>query len=522
MPAHALACEPDRNNVIGGTGTRPVPSIENIEKPRRYGARKSYDLLMRLTAQVRAIRAADGRHYAAVPLEGRVECYRLGSGEFRRLLLQLHHDATGCMPQEAVVTNIVAMLKARAEIKNDVEPVFLRVAPDEAENAYFLDLGDRSRRAVKITRAGWEIVEHPGVAFWRPPCQRALPVPERGGSIEVLRKYVNVTTSQWPLFVVWLTAAIRPVGPYPLLVLTGEQGSGKTTLAEVCRRLIDPHDSLPRGLPRSERDLMVAAHHAWLQIYDNTSAITNWQSDALCRLSTGGGFAARSLFSDDGETIINAERPIVLTGIDDFVRRGDLMDRSIFLQLDTIFPEQRLERLEFWADFRREHPQLLGSLLDAVAGGIEFRPQVRLRALSRMAGLDLWGEAVVRGLGWAPGTFVAAYQANRRASSEQVLEDSPLVTALVMALEAYRSLCCSATELLEILTQFKPAHATAATGWPKSPWALSRALRRLAVQLRALGIEFQTSFEHRGRVMTLVWSGATEPCAPELPPYPST
>ncbi len=466
---------------------------------------------MRLTAEVRAIRAADGRHYAAVPLEGRVECYRLGSGEFRRVLLQLHHDATGCMPQEAVVANIVAMLKARAEIKNDVEPVFLRVAPDEAEDAYFLDLGDRSRRAVKITRAGWEIVEHPSVAFWRPPCQRALPVPERGGSIEVLRKYVNVTTSQWPLFVVWLTAAIRPVGPYPLLVLTGEQGSGKTTLAEVCRRLIDPHESLPRGLPRSERDLMVAAHNGWLQIYDNTSAMTNWQSDALCRLSTGGAFAARSLFSDDCETIINAERPIVLTGIDDFVRRGDLVDRSIFLQLDTIFPYQRLERLEFWADFRREHPQLLGSLLDAVSGGIRFRPEVRLRALSRMAGLDLWGEAVVRGLGWAPGTFVDTYQANRRATCEQALEDSPLVTALVMALESYGSLCCSATELLGILESFRPAHATAATGWPKSPWALSTMLRRLAGQMRAVEVHCTTSRSHGIRYITIVRCDAESP-----------
>ena len=49
---------------------------------------------------------------------------------------------------------------------------------------------------------------------------------------------MNVTGRQWSLLIAWLTAALQPVGPYPILVLTGEQGSAKTTLAQVCRRLI--------------------------------------------------------------------------------------------------------------------------------------------------------------------------------------------------------------------------------------------------------------------------------------------
>ncbi len=504
MPA--LSCESVRNDVIGGTGAQPMPPIE-----KRLNARKSYDLLTRLTAPVRAIRAADGRHYAVVPTQGRVECYRLGSDEFRRFLLQSHHEETGAAPQQAAIANVVATLKARAEINNDFEPVFVRVAPDDGANAYLLDLGDRSRRAVKITSDGWEIVARPSVPFWRPPGQRALPVPEDGGSIDALRKYVNVTTSQWPLFVVWLTAAIRPVGPYPVLVLTGEQGSGKTTLVEVCRRLIDPHETLPRGLPRSERDLMVAAHNAWLQIYDNASAITNWQSDALCRLSTGGAFASRTLFTDDRETVINAERPIVLSGIDDFAMRGDLIDRSIFLHLEEILPEERRERLEFWADFRREYPRLLGSLLSAVSAGLRFWPEVRLGALSRMADLDRWGEAVTRGLGSEDGTFLCAYRANRRAACEHSLEESPLFTALTTAIESYRSLHCSATELLTILAQFKPNHASAATDWPKSPRALSVMLRRLATQLRAMGIYCTVSRSNTTRFFTIARSRDESP-----------
>jgi hypothetical protein len=40
-------------------------------------------------------------------------------------------------------------------------------------------------------------------------------------------------------------------------------------------------------------------------------------------------------------------------------------------------------------------------------------------------------EAVAQGVGWAPGTFVAAYRANRQAASSESLEESPMVQTLL-------------------------------------------------------------------------------------------
>ena len=89
-------------------------------------------------------------------------------------------------------------------------------------------------------------------------------MPARGGSLELLKKYVNVEEADWPLFIGWLTAAVRPVGPHPILVLTGEQGAAKTTMLRVCRRLIDPNASPVRSQPKELRDLMIAARKSWL------------------------------------------------------------------------------------------------------------------------------------------------------------------------------------------------------------------------------------------------------------------
>ena len=140
----------------------------------RAGGFGGGELLARMADTMRTIRAADGRLYAAVSHDGRLECYRLDSDEFRRLLFRLSHDATGTVPKQAVVTNVLATLRSRAENSTDVQPVYLRVARDESGTAFVVDLGDADRRAVSVSAGGWEVVGHPGVPFWRPPGQRAF------------------------------------------------------------------------------------------------------------------------------------------------------------------------------------------------------------------------------------------------------------------------------------------------------------------------------------------------------------
>src|SRR5580704_11272924 len=48
------------------------------------------------------------------------------------------------------------------------------------------------------------------------------------------------------------------------------------------------------------------------------------------------GYASRTLFTNDERSVIFAQRPVILVGIDDFVKRGDLRDRSVFLNLAPI------------------------------------------------------------------------------------------------------------------------------------------------------------------------------------------
>jgi hypothetical protein len=151
-------------------------------------------------------------------------------------------------------------------------------------------------QAVRITAEGWSVVESKDlpIKFRRTRGMLALPLPQYGSTLGEIRSFINVRADDWVLVAAWLVAAMRPGRPFPVLTLNGEQGSAKSTTARILRALVDPNKAALRSVRRDERELMIAATNGWLVALDNLSNIRSWLSDALCRLSTGGGFATRA------------------------------------------------------------------------------------------------------------------------------------------------------------------------------------------------------------------------------------
>src|SRR5437899_8212558 len=104
----------------------------------------------------------------------------------------------------------------------------LSVRVAEHAGRLYLDLADEHWRAVTIGPDGWRVLGCPLVRFRRSPGILPLPVPQRGGSVEILRSFLNLSSkNDFVLVLAWLLAALRPAGPYPLLAISGEQGSAK-------------------------------------------------------------------------------------------------------------------------------------------------------------------------------------------------------------------------------------------------------------------------------------------------------
>jgi hypothetical protein len=74
----------------------------------------------------------------------------------------------------------------------------MRIA-DHAGRIY-LDLADEHWRAVAIGADGWRVLGGPPVRFRRSPGMLPLPIPERGGSIEILKPFLNRKRPLFPTF----------------------------------------------------------------------------------------------------------------------------------------------------------------------------------------------------------------------------------------------------------------------------------------------------------------------------------
>ncbi len=215
------------------------------EPPPEKGKGSDVGRLIELaTGDSELFRDPGGRPFALIRDGGRRETLPVRGSAFKQWLKSRSYAATEGVPGAETFRSAVDVLELLAG-QGPVHEVYVRFAevvdPDDESNpTYFLDLADDDRRAVKVTRGGWSVVEDPGVQFRRPPGMKPLPCPVAGGSLEELWGFVNIHGPDRELYKAWLKAAIRPRGPFPILILGGEQGTAKSTTSVVTRRLIDP------------------------------------------------------------------------------------------------------------------------------------------------------------------------------------------------------------------------------------------------------------------------------------------
>jgi hypothetical protein len=440
---------------------------------------------------------ADGTAFASIPVKGRTQTWPVRSGGFRRWLVWRYFRAFGSPPNNEALQSALAVLEARATFEGPECAVHVRVGSEGGK--LYLDIGDDSWSAVEIDASGWRIVTSPPIRFVRSRGVLPLPIPVKGGSIQLLRPFCNVCDDGFVLLVAVLLAGLRAGPNFPVLILSGEQGCGKSSQARCVVGLTDPHIPEQRSMPRSEEDLLVAAKGAHVLSFDNVSGLPDWLSDAICRLSTGGGAGKRKLYSDEDEILFSGRRLIILNGIEDVAVRPDLIDRSVLLALEPIPEKECRTEEEFNQDFARVAPEIIGALLDGVVHGLRNLASVKVAGKPRMADFALWAEACTRAY-WPAGTFLRAYQENVGRAVELMIEASDVAEAVRVFMAGRNEWSGTASELLPLLTELVPERTTKQRTWPKQANTLSGKLRRVAPPLRKIGINITFDREaHSGK-----------------------
>jgi hypothetical protein len=422
----------------------------------------------------------------------------LNSRTFRDWLTASYYGATAQSLRKQSVSEAIDTLSGLARAEGDPATTHLRCGL--ADGKYYVDLCEpNTARAVEVSAGVWKVVDRPPVKFVRTENMQPLPVPVAGGHINDLWPLVNIPQDCRLLTLAWLCESLRPDTPYPVLELIGEQGCGKSSTQTLLRQLIDPNACDLRAAPKTADDVYVAANVSHLISYENLSHLPAAMQDAFCTISTGGGYAKRTLYTDAEESVLVLKRPLVLNGISVCVTQQDLTDRTVSLDLPVI--ADRGEERELKERFKQAQPRLFGALLTLFAKSLATLPAVQISTEDRPRLIEFakLGIAIERVTGAPLGEFMRQFKARRSEAIARTLDASPVAVCLVdwFNEQGGKDREITAKALLEELNRRKPVNTDI---WPRSPRGLGDALRRAAPALREMGINCKQSGNRGGNI----------------------
>lgn len=418
------------------------------------------------------------------------EHHRMRGKHFRLYLQRLWHEETegGAIGREPL-SEALGVLEGQAMHDGEQYDTFIRVAEtgDTPDNIrIYLDLGTPTWEAVEIMAGKWHIVPASAVPvkFLRGPGMLPLPTPEAGTLDDVAAALgLEQDTQAFQNAVALLLQALRAHGPFPVGVVSGGQGAGKSTFTKRLAGLLDPNSAPLRSMARDEADLIRTARYSWIQAKDNISSLSPAISDALCRLATGGGISTRRLYTDDEELIHDAKRPTILNGITNFVDRQDLVDRALSIPLQRLTDTEVRTEADLDAEYEALRPKALAALLDIVSDGLKHAGQRHLARMPRMADFAEWITCCAPAMGLDIEAFLDAYDSGKTDLLRESLDESPVTAPLLHLMRTHDAdeWQGSTEELLKELNNIREERTgrRVPKGWPQSAKRLANEIRRI-------------------------------------------
>ncbi|MBL0283462.1 MAG: hypothetical protein IPQ01_05885 [Zoogloea sp.] len=350
---------------------------------------------------------AEGAGIALIEAGGHREVHMLNSPGFERWLRgQVYAAHKVGIPDQALKTAL-ATLTAIGTFEGLEIETHMRCV--KHEGAYFLDLCNDDWQAVRIAADGWTVQDRPPVYFTRTAGARPLPTPPARGNIGLLWRHVNVPKDARPLVLAWLLDSMRPDTPYPVLELAGEMGSSKSTTQRRLRALIDPAQVPLRGARNRWRTSTSPPRTRRYAASRNLSSLSAEMQDALCILSTGGGYATRQLYTNGGEHVIQSKRPVVLNGINGVATAPDLIETGHQCGVAGHHGKEAPGRTEPASSVAKGYPPLHGNARPALqSAGIAADGADTGGHAEANVGLPALGRSCLHCTGWQGGRVLTA------------------------------------------------------------------------------------------------------------------
>jgi hypothetical protein len=392
-------------------------------------------------------------------------------------------------------------LAAHAEFSGDVRELHTRAAWHDGTLYYEL----RPGRVVKVGAGGWGFEDNPPVHFRHFPNLKPLPDPEKGGSVGALVSYANLKTERdRRLFITYAVTVLLPHIGRPIFNAGGAKGAGKTTIQRLVKRAVDP--TAPETVRFDQRDFLQKASHAYVLMLDNQNTMPEWAADTTCRLVTGEADSKRRHYTDDDDFIYELKRAVLLNGINTPTDRGDVLDRSLVVELERIRDAERMTEEVLWARFEEEHPRLLGALFGVLAEAIARKPSIKLSRRPRLADWGEYAASVYEVMGWGAEAFLKDWDEVVNVQNQATLDGSPVAQAIIKFMEDKKEYTAASSEMhskLKVVAVQLGVDVDRDKAWPKGARWLWRRIKEVLPLLVAVGIEAARRDTEKGSEISL-------------------
>ena len=374
----------------------------------------------------------------------RTETWPLESERITAYMTQLFMSAPenteGYVPTLTCLNDARRALWSEATMAGRQVTTALRVA--ERDGFIYIDIGDDTRDVIEIGPGTWKIVPgdtrlaDKGILFRRIDGQRPYPRPvrdEKKPDAMIFRQLVpNVSDDDFKLLCGWMLQTFLSdrcdrVG----LSITGGQGTGKTFLTEMLQALTDPGE-LTSKPPEREADVAAVCADRRVFVADNLSSVKSELSDTFCRIATGATVSMRKLYTNAGTVSIRLHSSLIFNGIALQLRRSDLAERVIQIELSPFEGGQRRTRSEMQAAFDTLAPTLMRVICDALSAVLRYRDKIS--GIDHRMGDAVKAVTAAERAGvfpWEEGTFQRLLIASQKEARLDVTADDPVMKAIL-------------------------------------------------------------------------------------------
>ena len=368
--------------------------------------------------------------YAAfVNPKGAREFWFIGSPSFKDIVGEWYYRDQGQALTSDILKEVCEMLCAQARYGGELCTAHQRVA--RMGDCYYIDLCDDKWRQVEVSANGFRVLASGPAMFVRTKRMRDLPVPEQHSDLAELWKYIRLQPEEQPLLLAWMLECFRPETAYPILELTGGQGTGKTIMSQMIKLLVDPAKPLLQARTKSSEDLFISAKSNHLVAIENLSYLNEDMQDSCCQIATGSGMAKRQLYSDFEESAIEVKAPLLLNGIVHLATRPDMISRTIKLSLRPITGNKRMTERSLMDEFHAALPRLFGALLNLLSTALANPVRAEDYELPRLSDFALLGEAVSQSQGNNLGYFIRRLNDNQQKAKFAVIGANPFIEIVI-------------------------------------------------------------------------------------------